>query len=434
MPASATQLPPHDEERLQSLLEYRILDTDQDEQLDDLTRFTAQLFGVPIVLITIIDQNRQWFKSSIGIGVKETERSISFCQYTILQHEVFEVPDVKLDDRFIENPLVTGEPYIRYYCGAPLINEKGYEMGSLALIDHVPRKLDDFQKKNLTLLARQVINSFELARKRIQLEEEKLLLDAKVKERTHQLEIMNASKDKFFSIISHDLLGPVDGMIGSADILSLYFNQLSREEVEKFSQGVATSAKQLKQVLTNLLQWACSQTGEIPFNPVLIRLYEVLAETEKLLKETADQKKIKVDIQVKENLQLFADKNMIRVVLRNLLANAIKFSNVGGYVQISAQQLPGYTQVNVLDTGLGISKAVQEKLFRVDVKHSTVGTNNERGTGLGLILCKEFVDKHGGHIWVESQEGLGSTFSFRLPVASDSANLGVRANPYPGHW
>lgn len=218
--------------RLASILHYDILDTRYEKDLDDLTSFTASLFKVPIALITIIDEKRQWFKSNYGLAIHETERSISFCQYTILGNEILEVEDALKDERFTENPLVTGDPNIRFYCGAPLINEEGFAMGSLALIDKKPRKLTKNEKRTLLLLTRQVLNYFELTMKKKELEKEKLLLEVRVKERTLDLELkvtelenrdkklisLNSELSRFIYKLSHDLLGPLKSIQGLTNL------------------------------------------------------------------------------------------------------------------------------------------------------------------------------------------------------------------------
>jgi signal transduction histidine kinase len=407
---------PNDEAaRIHSLLDYGILDSAKDPQLDELTRFAANLFNVPIALITILDQKRQWFKANVGLSVQETQRSISFCQYTIMSSEVLEVPDTHADERFADNPLVTSEPFIRYYCGAPLINESGFRIGSLAIIDRIPRRLDETKKRELQLIAQQIINFFELNQQKKLLEQEKVSLEQKVNLRTEQLAKLNASKDRFFSIIAHDLLSPVNGVIGSANQLAYHIHTLSAEEIEKFAQGIFISANRLKRLLTNLLEWASTQTGDMIFCPQTIDLGQVVKEAVDLLKETAQTKEVTIINLVKDQLHLEADENMLHSIVRNLLANAIKFSKKGGSIQLFAEASATQLKLSIADTGIGMSTAIQEKLFRLDVKHSSLGTSEEKGTGLGLLLCKEFVAMHGGSIEVKSEEMKGSTFSVYLP-------------------
>jgi signal transduction histidine kinase len=333
-----------------------------------------------------------------------------------MSNQVMEVPDARLDERFAHNPLVTDKPLIRYYCGAPLINEAGYKMGSLALLDYSPRQLEASSKKKLQLLAQQVINFFELNQKRKQIQQEKQQLEARVQRRTAQLEKLNASKDKFFSIIAHDLLSPVNGVIGSADILASHIETLTGEEIRQFAEGIFVSANRLKQLLTNLLEWASMQTGEMRFQPTSLCLHHIASQVIELLRENINRKELLVENHIEETIQVQADEHMLHSVFRNLLSNAIKFTPPGGSIFLSAQQTPSQALISIEDTGVGMSQEAQEKLFRMDVKNTTPGTGGEKGTGLGLLLCKEFVERHRGKIWVKSLPGKGSTFTFSIPV------------------
>ncbi|MES2734527.1 MAG: GAF domain-containing protein [Bacteroidota bacterium] len=189
MPAtSSLPIPLDEKERLQCLLAYEILDDTREEQLDKITALVAHIFNVPGVLISIVDQKRVWVKSTYGLTIDKQERATSFCQYTIMSNQVFEMPDSLADKRFSHSSLVTQEPYIRYYCGAPLVFEKGYRLGALVLIDQVPRQLDEQQKRTLQLMAQQVVNFFELNAKSKELENEKWHLEECVVQRTKELE------------------------------------------------------------------------------------------------------------------------------------------------------------------------------------------------------------------------------------------------------
>jgi signal transduction histidine kinase len=166
----------------------------------------------------------------------------------------------------------------------------------------------------------------------------------------------------------------------------------------------------------NLMEWSLSQTGRMEFIPEQIEMVELINEVDYLSNDIARQKSITISKDVPNHATVFADKAMISAVLRNLVSNAIKFTKPGGQITISAVEKPDELIVSVADTGVGISNDRNENLFRLDESYSTTGTNNEKGTGLGLILCKEFIEKHGGKIWVESQEGKGSIFSFTIPT------------------
>jgi signal transduction histidine kinase len=230
-----------------------------------------------------------------------------------------------------------------------------------------------------------------------------------------KLEELNATKDKLFSIIGHDLKGPLNSLTSFSSLLLNHIDKISKEEIKILSQDIDKSLKNLFTLLENLLEWSRSQTGSIDFIPENFDLADVLNENEILLKVQAQNKKITV---VNENildLPVSLHRNSINTVVRNLLSNAIKFTPEGGKVTLNAEASGKNYIISISDTGVGMSEVAIQKLFKIGTKHSTLGTAKEKGTGLGLILCKDFVEKNGGTINVESKEGEGSRFYFTVP-------------------
>lgn len=236
----------------------------------------------------------------------------------------------------------------------------------------------------------------------------------KVNQQNLELQELNATKDKFFSIISHDLKGPLNSLTSFSSLLINHTESLSKEEIRMFAQDFDKSLKNLFALLENLLEWSRSQTGNIEFTPEPFDLASVLEENKELLKAQAQHKRITVLNENVKELIIHAHKNSINTVVRNLISNAIKFTQEEGKITIGLSQNGSEVIVSVADTGVGMGQDVIDKLFRIDSKHSTKGTANEKGTGLGLILCKEFIEKNGGRIWVKSKEGEGSVFYFSL--------------------
>jgi signal transduction histidine kinase len=191
---------------------------------------------------------------------------------------------------------------------------------------------------------------------------------------------------------------------------------LDDDEREEMIRYVSTSAESAFKLLDNLLTWAQSQSGNIEFFPEDIDLSHTVAETVESVQGQATEKEISVISEVSEPMEIFGDENMLSMVLRNLVSNALKFTHSDGEVRINTQRREGDVLVSVSDTGVGISEAALSKLFKVSQNASTIGTNNEKGTGLGLILCKEFIEQHGGSIWAESEVGKGTTFYFSIPT------------------
>lgn len=238
-----------------------------------------------------------------------------------------------------------------------------------------------------------------------------------IKQQEKNLLELNKTKDKFFSIISHDLKNPFNQIIGFSELLVKTIEKQDIEKSTRFANFILESSKSAYKLLENLLEWSRSQTGKIEYNPEKIYPRGIIVETFGLLENIAKEKKIELFNEIPDNLTVHADLNMITTVIRNLVSNAIKFSNLNGKIKIYHTAIENnYIEITVEDNGIGIKAEVIDKLFKIDTNLTTVGTNQEKGTGLGLILCKEFVEKNKGEIYVESQENQGSKFKFTLPA------------------
>ena len=245
---------------------------------------------------------------------------------------------------------------------------------------------------------------------------EQKLAEKALQEREASLRELNATKDKFFSIIAHDLKSPFNSIIGFSSLLARQIQEKDFAAIEKYAGIIQNSSQQAMDLLMNLLEWSRSQTGRIVFSPEKIDILDLINQSTELLNASAQQKSIAVLTEIPVNLHVFADKAMIHTILRNLISNAIKFTKAGGEITVSAEQMSNEVVVSVLDNGVGIDKESISKLFRIDQNYTTLGTEKEKGTGLGLLLCKEFIEKHGGKIWVESTPGKGSKFCFTIPT------------------
>lgn len=231
-----------------------------------------------------------------------------------------------------------------------------------------------------------------------------------------ELKKLNEDKDRFISIISHDLKGPIYSIHGLLELIVPNIKNYTQDETENFIKMIYNSVHDTTQLLEEILVWARSNSGRIPFEPKLINIEHVFNDVLQNLNQVANDKNIAIQYRAKQEITVFADSNMIHTVLRNLIANAIKFTYKDGLIEIIAEHNPTNVQITVADNGVGISPEVIEKLFNLSHKITTEGTAKEKGTGLGLLLCKEFIDKHHGKIWVESTEGFGSKFMFTIPL------------------
>jgi len=245
-------------------------------------------------------------------------------------------------------------------------------------------------------------------------------INKKLKESEKNLSELNATKDKLFSIIAHDLKNPFNALIGFSDILERNFNHLTDNEKKEYISVISESAQNLYKLLDNLLQWTRAQTGSINYIPEKFKLEPLIKQEVLNLNANAEKKRINVSVNASSAISVYADKNSIATVIRNLLSNAIKFTDIGGTIEIIASEskdFPKMAEVVVKDSGIGIDQDDLERIFMIDGSYSTKGTANETGTGLGLLLCHEFVTKNSGKIWVNSSKGSGSEFHFTIPLA-----------------
>ncbi len=240
-----------------------------------------------------------------------------------------------------------------------------------------------------------------------------------------ELKESNITKDKFFSIIAHDLKNPVSAFMGVSNFLSQTFHELSKEELKEFLDDVNNSAKQLYELLENLLMWSRCERGLVQYQPAVYELKQFITSNINLLKMNANNKNISIDYDMDQEYKVFTDANMLNTIIRNLCTNAIKFTHEGGSIKIICRKEDeNFCRISVSDNGVGIPEENLNKLFSLQNSVSTAGTKQESGTGLGLILCREFVEKHSGKIWVESTVNVGTTFHFTIPLRTNNSASG----------
>ncbi|PXY03044.1 hypothetical protein DF185_02845 [Marinifilum breve] len=243
----------------------------------------------------------------------------------------------------------------------------------------------------------------------------RFLAQRELEKREVRLSELNATKDKLFSVIGHDLINPLNRIEGFSDLLLESVKEKDYASVEEYARIVQNSSSKATDLLSNLLQWSRSQIGGVSFNPVEYNLYDQLTETVLLLKDAAEIKSICVKVNVVDEFSILADKEMVNTILRNLISNAIKFTHQNGEIVVSANVKDSKVLISVCDNGVGMDQDQLIKLFDIEKGDTRLGTEKEKGTGLGLVLCKEFVSKHHGEIWVESEVSKGSCFKFSIP-------------------
>ena len=312
---------PFDEEiRLAVLREYAILDTPPEAEFDRLTKLAARLFQVPIVLLTLVDVNRQWFKSCYGLHLSETNRDISFCAHAILSEDPLIIPDAGTDPRFSDNPLVTGEPGIRFYAGAPLV-AKGQRLGTLCLIDTTPHSgLDATQIALLQDLAAMGVEELELRRTTRKLLETEALLRESVRELDQQrqrAEEGSRLKSEFLANMSHELRTPLNGIIGFSELLVDGKAGTLSERQQRFLHNILLSSHHLLRLINDLLDLAKIEAGKLEFKPEFARADDLIRETLESLQPLANAKQIHLSAEVGPDQELYTDPARLKQIIYN---------------------------------------------------------------------------------------------------------------------
>lgn len=378
-----------------------------------------------IVLDALTEQLHKAFGPEYIIEVAESgEEALDI--FDELSEEGMEFPVVLAD--FIM-PIMKGDELLEKIHKKSPLSKKVMLTGQASLegVSNAVNKADLYRyinkpwdKDDMIMTIKEAIKSFDLEHEILQKNKElsqlNESLEQKVEERTHQLEELNKTKDKFFSIIAHDLRNPFNTLLGFSELMRVNFDRYSKEQIRSYIDILYETADSGYALLKNLLEWSRSQTGSLKITPEVIDIANITRDVIQLLENSATKKQIKIINKLEDAVTAYADLNMIHTTIRNLLSNAIKYTNTGGTISIASDQKDDFISICVEDNGIGMSKENIEKLFRIDMNVSTKGTNDESGTGLGLLLCKEFVEKNGGKIWVESEPDKGSRFFFTVPI------------------
>lgn len=391
-----------DVRRVATLRDYRVLDTSPEEAFDNITRLTAKLFKTPIALVSLVDRDRQWFKSRTGLPETETPRAISFCDHAVRKAAPLIVPDATLDERFKSNPLVTGDPNIRFYCGVPLKAANGDCLGTLCVIDRKPRELEAEELSMLSALARQVELELEIRRRLALLDE---ALEA---ERSQQ-----RSRDLLVAMVVHDLRSPLATLTLLASMIEPR-DDVSRESLD----DILLEVEHMRRMLTDVLDICLDHLGELKPRRADVPLHALVRGSVKRLEQLAQQREQQLVVEGAElSAHVYADAQLLERVLENLIGNAIHHGPPGAHIRIALRQVePARARVEVRDRGQAISAAQREVIFRPFERKVTPGEGAPSGYGLGLAFCRIAVKAHGGQLGVEADREGGNVFYFELPT------------------
>ncbi len=410
-------IPKDEVERLEALRRYQILDTQADSTFDDLAALASYICGTPIALVSLVDSDRQWFKAKVGLDANETPRDISFCGHTILANDTLVVEDALADSRFADNPLVTTDPKIRFYAGAKLTTSDGYALGSLCVIDRVPRKLTSAQKEALEALSRQVVAQMEYKRNVLEMAE--IIAERKqteeLKAANQAAQAASRAKSEFLANISHELRTPLNGIIGMTELV--LDSELTSEQRENLDV-VRSSSDSLLSLINHILDYWEIESGKPGPEAAEYGLRDVLNEIVKRTAPRARAKGLRFVCHARPEVPevVIGDPEGIRQIMGHLINNAIKFTERGEIViEMGAEMaLRGgiLLHCSVADTGTGIPVEKQKSIFDVFTQGDGSSTRAYGGVGLGLTISSRLVEKMGGRIWVDSELGSGSKFHF----------------------
>lgn len=403
----APELPKNEEERLKALYQYQILDTLPEDDFDELTQLASEICGTPISFLTLVDRNRQWFKSRHGIEITEIPREFGHCSHTILTPDgIMVVEDVFKDERFFDNPILTGNPAAVFYAGVPLVNPEGFALGSLCVIDTEVRQLSKQQLNQLKVVANQVTKQLELRRKIVQLTD----AQAESERLNKKLTASNEELTRFASIISHDLKSPLSTISAISEIMKEEYSQvlddLGLEQLDLMKE----CSEELAEMVVGIYEYSRwgsffkEQKKEIDTGHIARR-------TVKLLSPPKD-----IAILFDEHLpSIVTFKVAFEQVLINLINNAIKYNDKPkGIIEIAYESLPDFHVFKVMDNGRGIPESELMRIFDIFQTLGETDRFNEKGTGVGLAIVQQLVKKLNGEISVTSTVGTGSTFQFSI--------------------
>jgi len=398
----APSLPPDEIARQADLDAYDVLDTPPEPSFDDIVHLAKSICQVPIALVSLVDRDRQWFKASVGVEARETDRNISFCGHALLTDRPLIVPDARSDLCFAHNPLVIGPPFIRFYAGFQLQSPGGHSLGTLCVIDKEPRALSPDQLDAMRRLAAQVVANLELRKRSRELENARARAEAMAQDRA-----------EFLATMSHEIRTPMNGVLGLTELLC---DAELDEESAKLAETIRECGMSLVNILNDILDLSKLEAGRFRLDETAFEVRGLLERVQAVFDGRAREKGLTLELVVAPDAggRWVGDVGRIHQVLANLVSNAIKFTEEGAVkIEVSRAQLGVRFQVQ--DSGDGIPQEAIDRLFRPYEQMGSAATGLG-GTGLGLSICRRLVELMQGRIGCESSVGQGSCFWFELPL------------------
>jgi signal transduction histidine kinase len=408
--------PENEPERLSALDRYDILDTPREVEFDEIIELIAHICQAPVAIVSLIAEDRQWFKAEVGFGVRETPLESSFCAHALLEPGLMVVPDTTEDERFTCNPLVTGEMHFRFYAGALLETPDGFPIGTLCVLDTEPRDLDDHQRAALSTLARHVMNLLDLRR----------TTNAQASLAAH-LEQSVAQFRRLHAMVSHDLRTPLGSVSLAANYIELVADQV---ELREAAARILTATEAMTHLIDDLDDAQSTELTEFSVDFDRCRVPDLLKSTLDVLGPVAERADIALELRIDQGLpELRCDIKRTAQILTNIIGNAIKFSSSGTSVEVRAVEDDEHVRFEVSDCGPGIAEEELPDVFRAFWRSPSA---REDGTGVGLAIARRLVELQDGTIGVDSELGQGTTFWFTLPAVDvPTKAMATRSNLTP---
>jgi signal transduction histidine kinase len=399
-------IPENEQQRLQNLESYDILERELEEEYDDIAQLAAEMCDAQIALVNFIDESKQWSKASFGMERGELERCNTVCQYTITTEKEFVVEDLAADDRFKDFWYVKDKPRLRFYAGVPLISSEGYNLGALCVLDTKPRKITEKQINHLKTLSDNIIDRIELRKK------------------NRSLQNLTNDYRELIKLVSHDIRSPLHGIIGLSNLI-VDDKHLPEAQRTKMLKAIEQSAQQLLLYTNEILEASLDSPDLFDLQLQEIEVADLTSQIIDTYEPYAQIKNISLDNKNHLGIKKYPlDEDKFRQILGNLISNAVKFTKPNGHIEVStlpAQEHHYFDKdkgfvLMVKDNGIGIPETQKKELFNSNRSHRRKGTAGEKSTGVGLPLIKRFVEAHNGDINVESTEGEGTRISVFFPT------------------
>lgn len=412
--------PDDEEQRLQALRDYDVLDTGAEASFNDVVHMVSAICEVPIALVSLVDAERQWFKAKVGLDAQETSRDLAFCAHAILHRQPMVIENALEDERFCDNPLVTGEPGIRFYAGVPLVTPDGHGVGTLCAIDTQSRTLSDWQLQLLQTLASHVVHLLEL---RIRYRDSVRLAN-ELSESKQQVLKMAQHNRRFLANLNHELRTPLNAIVGFSGRL---VRRLEREQVPDYvTEGINAIQKasgHLSHLIDDVLDLSKLDAGKMRRMEAPFALYDLLNDVILLNQERANKHTISLALNLQTSLPdtAYGDARKIGQVLMNVVSNAVKYTPAGKTIAINVAYSEPELKVEVQDEGVGISSENLNRIFSEFEQIDNPLSGRDGGTGLGLTIVSRIMELLDGKIEVQSTLGEGSCFTliFTLPVVGN---------------